>query len=75
MHQPMEGDYEDDYSYNVNFNQQGMRMFYDHLCYAIESWPGSPRRPVDEQQMLQQLKIQVFASLLENNFENYGTTN
>jgi hypothetical protein len=74
MQDYMEGD-DDGFSYNINFNQQGMRMFYDHLCYSIEVWPGSPRRPVDEQNMLQQLKMQVFTSLLENNFENYGTTN
>jgi len=73
MQDYMEGD--DSYSYNINLNQQGMRMLYDHLCYSIEVWPGAPRRPAEEQDMLKTLKMQVFASLLENNFENYGTTN
>jgi len=74
MNSQMEGE-EEEFSYNINFNHLGMSMFYDHLCYAIETWPGSPRRPAEEQEMLHQLKMQAFASLLENNYENYGTTN
>ena len=74
MNSHMEG-HEEEFSYNINFNHLGMAMFYDHLCYAIETWPGAPRRPAEEQEMLIQLKMQAFASLLENNYENYGTTN
>ena len=74
MNSHMEG-HEEEFSYNINFNHLGMTMFYDHLCYAIETWPGAPRRPAAEQEMLRQLKMQAFASLLENNYENYGTTN
>ena len=34
-----------------------VKMFHDHLCYAIESWPGSPRRPVEEQEFLKFMRV------------------
>ena len=56
-------------AYSVNFDQQGMRMFYSHLLYAIERWPGSPARPAIEQEFLWKLRDDAFAVLLEHTFE------
>jgi len=44
-----------------------LRAFYDHLCYSIKMWPGSPARPVEEQQFLEYLKKQTFAMICEYN--------
>lgn len=56
-------------AYTVSFDQQGMRMFYDHLLYAIERWPGSPARPAMEQEFLWKLRDDAFSALLEHTFE------
>ncbi len=43
---------------------------YDHVCYSIKMWPGSPARPVEEQVYLDKLKTQLFAMIADYNFEN-----
>jgi len=45
-----------------------IRMLYDHICYAIQTWPGSPARPAEEQEYLQLLKTRLFAMLTEYTF-------
>jgi hypothetical protein len=45
-----------------------VRAMYDHFCYAIETWPGSPRRPVDEQIWLEIMKKRMFAMIIDYNF-------
>ena len=46
-----------------------VKMFHDHLCYAIETWPGSPRRPVEEQEFLKFMRSKTFAMLMEYQME------
>ncbi len=48
------------------------RLMYNHICYAIETWPGSPRRPTEEQIYLQDMKTKLFAMLTDYNF-HYGS--
>ena len=47
-----------------------LRMFYNHICYSIEKWPGAPARPVVEQEFLLDLKTQVFGMIMEYNLNN-----
>ena len=44
-----------------------LRMLYDHICYSIEVWPGTPKRPYTEQQLLMDLKTKCFAMIMEYN--------
>ena len=48
------------------------RLMYNHICYAIETWPGSPRRPTEEQIYLHDMKTKLFAMLTDYNF-HYGS--
>ena len=55
---------------SINMDINGVRLLYDHFCFAIETWPGSPRRPSVEQEMLRALRDQTFTLLMEYNFTN-----
>ena len=44
-----------------------VRSLYSSISFALETWPGSPRRPLEEQEYLIQMK-QLFAMLAEYTF-------
>ena len=45
-----------------------LRILYSHVCYAIETWPGSPARPAEEQEYLKHLKGKLFSMICEYQF-------
>ena len=45
-----------------------VRSLYSSISFALEMWPGSPRRPLEEQEYLIHLKQQLFAMLAEYTF-------
>tara|TARA_B100002019_G_scaffold217640_1_gene190344 strand:- start:231 stop:467 length:237 start_codon:yes stop_codon:yes gene_type:complete len=45
-----------------------VRSLYSSISFALETWPGSPRRPLEEQEYLIQMKQQLFAMLAEYTF-------
>lgn len=45
-----------------------LRIMYNHICYSYETWPGYPRRPLDEQEYLRIMKLRLFAMIQEYNF-------
>ena len=49
------------------------RMMYNHICYSIEVWPGSPRRPREEQEYLKILQMRFFAMIQEYNYTHLDT--
>ncbi len=61
---------ENDWQGQIVFNINGARALYDHLEYAIQTWPGSPARPAEEQEMLKHLKNQMFAMKMDYNLKN-----
>ncbi len=60
----------DEYDYQLFLKIEDVRTMYDHVCYSIRMWPGSPARPVEEQVYLDKLKTQLFAMIADYNFEN-----
>ena len=56
-----------DWSATITMDINALRMFYDHIVYSIEVWPGSPRRHSEEQEFLMKLKMDTFAMLMEYN--------
>jgi len=50
-----------------------VRSLYSSISYALEMWPGSPRRPMEEQEYLIHLKQQLFAMLAEYTFTHIET--
>jgi|TARA_B100000085_G_scaffold162100_2_gene147464 hypothetical protein len=63
-----EYDYEEGYQLFLNIEE--VRRLYSHTCYSIKIWPGSPARPVEEQEYLQKLKTQLFAMMADHSFRN-----
>jgi len=41
------------------------RTLYTAVCDAIRWWPGSPARPPEEQEKLQQMKLFLFSIICE----------
>ena len=60
-------DLDPDWFAQVNLGIREVRMLHDHLTYAIETWPGAPRRPAEEQVFLQFMKNRMFAMILDYN--------
>ena len=58
----------DEWACTMTLNIDEVRAMYDHFCYAIETWPGAPRRPADEQIWLDIMKKRMFAMIIEYNF-------
>jgi len=46
-----------------------VRALYSHICFAIETWPGAPRRPAEEQEYLLVLKTRLFAMIMEHTLD------
>jgi hypothetical protein len=57
-----------DWYAQINMGIDEVRMLYKHICFAIETWPGSPARPAEEQEYLKFLKGRLFALILEYQF-------
>ena len=63
----------EDFDYQMFLNIEDVRLLYSHVCYAIETWPGAPRRPVEEQEYLHSLKNRLFAMLADYSFTELDT--
>tara|TARA_B100002019_G_scaffold135206_1_gene116524 strand:+ start:1696 stop:1899 length:204 start_codon:yes stop_codon:yes gene_type:complete len=59
---------QDEWMMEMCMGHEEVRMLYNHVCYAIQTWPGSPARPAEEQEYLQILKTRLFAMLTEYTF-------
>ena len=62
--------FEGDWFCSMNIGIEELRVFYDHICYAYESWPGYPKRPVEEQEYLRILKSRLFAMIMQYQLDN-----
>ena len=67
-------DYFDDHppelEWHVTFSMgiDEIRLLYDHICYSLKMWPGSPARPPEEQEYLFTLQKRLFAMIMEYQF-------
>ena len=59
---------EEDWLMQIFMGIDELRLLYSHICYAIETWPGSPARPPEEQEYLLNLKQRLFAMICEYQF-------
>ena len=60
--------YEGEWYMTMNMGVGEIRLLYNHVCYALEKWPGYPARPIEEQEYLKLLKSKLFAMLTEYTF-------
>ena len=51
--------------FGLQLAPDAVRASYYAVSEAIRLWPGSPARPVEEQVILQELKIALFAMIME----------
>jgi len=65
----------EEYDFTLFLRIEEIRMLYDHIDYAIRTWPGSPARPPEEQEYLLKFKTQLFAMLADYNFLNIDMKN
>lgn len=61
---------DDEEVYSLDLNIDAVRALLHHLDYSIEMWPGSPRRPPEEQEFLKYLRSTMFTIMLEYNYSN-----
>ena len=46
----------DEFDFEWCLSVEDVRALYNIICYSIETWPGSPRRPAEEQEYLKHVK-------------------
>lgn len=51
--------------FELRLTPEAVRTLYYAVNEAIRMWPGSPARPAEEQEMLHQLKMAIFAMMME----------
>lgn len=61
-------DYDEDWYCEFRMGIHDVKSLYSTISFALETWPGSPRRPVEEQEYLIHIKQQLFAMLAEYTF-------
>ena len=62
-----------DFDFEWCLSVADVRALYSIVCYSLETWPGAPRRPVEEQEYLHHLKNQLFAMLADYSFTELDT--
>ena len=62
-----------DFDFEWCLSVEDVRALYNIICYSIETWPGSPRRPPEEQEYLKYVKNQLFAMLADYSFTELDT--
>ena len=63
-----EHDYNEDWCCQVELGIYDVKSLYNVICYALETWPGSPARPASEQEYLRHMKQQLFSMLADYTF-------
>tara|TARA_B100001142_G_scaffold246239_1_gene245829 strand:+ start:955 stop:1236 length:282 start_codon:yes stop_codon:yes gene_type:complete len=61
-------EYQDKFTYE--FTKDDVFLLYHSVCETIRLWPGSPARPVEEQEHLYQLRDSFYVGVLEYKFNN-----
>ena len=51
--------------FDLRLTPEGVQALYYAVNEAIRMWPGSPARPVEEQEILYSLKMAIFAMKME----------
>ena len=52
-------------TYQIGMTPEGVYTMYYAVEQAIRYWPGSPQRPIEEQEVLYELKNVLFALKME----------
>ena len=61
---------DNDFTFEFNFDINAIRRLKEVIDYAIKTWPGSPARPVGEQEFLWGMRDECNKCLMEYSFQN-----
>ena len=61
-------EYDEEWCCQVELGIHDVKSLYNVICYAYETWPGSPARPAEEQEYLRHMKQQLFSMLADYTF-------
>ena len=61
-------DYDEEWFCEVRLGIYDVKSLYAVICYSLETWPGSPARPAEEQEYLRHMKQQLFSMLADYTF-------
>ena len=57
------------HDFKIEMTTDEVRTLYYAVSEALRLWPGSPQRPVEEQDSLMGIKVVLFAMLMDVNYE------
>ena len=57
------------HDFKIEMTTDEVRTLYYAVSEALRLWPGSPQRPLEEQDMLMGIKVVLFAMLMDVNYE------
>ncbi len=60
--------YDEEWCCQVELGIYDVKSLYAVICYALGIWPGSPARPVEEQEHLQKLRDDLYRCILDFKF-------
>tara|TARA_B100000614_G_scaffold10916_2_gene9568 strand:- start:1171 stop:1389 length:219 start_codon:yes stop_codon:yes gene_type:complete len=63
-----EHEYNEEWCCHVELGIYDVKNLYNVICYALETWPGSPARPAEEQEYLRYMKQSLFSMLADYTF-------
>lgn len=58
----------DEWGCQLDLDINDIRALYSVIDYALQTWPGSPARPPEEQEYLHYMKKQLFAMIADYTF-------
>lgn len=56
--------------FQLYFDINGIRILKGVIDYAIEMWPGAPKRPYEEQEFLWVMRDTLNKCVMEHSFQN-----
>ena len=59
---------EDGWMMSFDLDINAVRTLHGALDHYLEIWPGSPRRPADEQEIVKYMRNKLFMGLTDYNF-------
>tara|TARA_B100001964_G_C13941595_1_gene469191 strand:+ start:76 stop:288 length:213 start_codon:yes stop_codon:yes gene_type:complete len=62
-------DWEGEWHCDIRMGIEEAKLMYSWICFSLEMWPGSPKRPVEEQQWLYFMKNRMFAVIMDHQFQ------
>ena len=54
----------------LKMDYHGLKLLYNHICYSIKMWPGSPARPAEEQEYRLHMRTELSKMMFQYQYDN-----